>query len=93
MTWINIIEITATDDTADKMPSYYQPEKGLLRIPHLPVRYIITYSLYVSAAKWVRPALTWMASGWRSDNGTLLDTTDIGVGIVAGIFSPRMYAS
>jgi hypothetical protein len=31
-----------------------------------------------------------MASGWRSDNGTLLDSTDIGVGIAAGIFSPRM---
>jgi len=51
MTRINIIEITATVDTADKIPSYYQPEKGLLRIPRLPVRYTITHSLYVSAAK------------------------------------------
>lgn len=53
----------------------------------------VTCSPYVSAAKWVRSALTWMASGWRSDNGTLVDTTEIGVGTGAASFSPRMYAS
>lgn len=57
------------------------------------VRQNITNSRYVSAAKWVISALTWMASGWRSDSGTLLDTTEIGVGIGGGSFSPRMYAS
>ena len=70
-----------------------QSEEGFLNISRLPVGYTITYVLYVFAAKWVRSALTWMASGWRSDSGTLLDTTDIGVGTVAAIFSPRMYAS